>query len=80
MHWNRKTYDALYDWPTDKRPAAEKILVDNGGQAIVNELKSADSLGRWWQLCREAANAVGSRIVESSATVAEQALGPYRRS
>jgi hypothetical protein len=75
MNWNRKSYDALHDWQGGNRAEAERILIAEGGQDIVDELHAADSLRRWWELCREAAEAVGERVVEASSHAAEQSLG-----
>lgn len=79
MDWNRKSYDALHDWVGNKRKEAERILIDEGGQDIVDELKVAPSLRRWWCLCCEAAGAVGEKTVEASSRAATQALGAYQK-
>lgn len=80
MNWNRKTYDALHDWVGPKKEEAKAILIAAGGQDIVDELEATSTLGYWYRLTRDAAQAVGKRVVESSAHVAEQKLAPYRRS
>jgi len=71
MGWTRRSYDALYDWLDPKtRPAAKRVLLSNELDDVVKRLEAADNLGVWYQITKEAAEAVGPDVVEHSAQAA----------
>jgi hypothetical protein len=81
MGWTRRSYDALHDWlDASKREKVREILKADKLHLIVERLDAAKNLGEWHAITREAAEAVGPRIVESSAIKAQQELSGYARS
>lgn len=80
MGWTRKSYDALHDWiDASKRDKIREILKADKLHLVVERLDSAKNLGVWHAITREAAEAVGPRIVESSAIKAQQEISMYAR-
>jgi len=73
--WTKKSYDALFDWiDVAKRDNVRNVLRADGLADVVARMDAAKTLGVWNSITLEAAAAVGSRIVESVADHANQAL------
>jgi len=68
MTWTKKSYDAIYDWlDTTKRASARQILLTDGLDDVVRRLDEAKNiLGVWCRITREAENAVGDAVEQSS--------------
>jgi hypothetical protein len=80
MGWTRKSYDALHDWiDASKREKIREILKADKLHLVVERLNAAKNLGEWHAITREAAEAVGPRVVESSAIKAQQEISMYAR-
>ena len=75
QRWNRKSYDALHNWAGPAKKDAEQILINCGLSDVVQQLRTAKTLGVWYRLTCEAAKAVGPQIVKISAKSAENELG-----
>lgn len=70
--WTKKSYDALYNWiDKTKQAQVKKILLADGLDDAVSRLEVATNMGVWFEITREAADAVGDKIVEQSANEAE---------
>jgi len=75
MGWTKRSYDVLHNWPdVSKRPHVKRVLRADGLDNVVAVLESAKHLGVWYQITREAAEAVGVDIIEQSAVEAEAEL------
>lgn len=73
--WTRKSYDALYDWmDAGKRDSARKAMLADGLDDVVARLDTAKNIGEWYKITHEAVEAVGTGVVEASATQAEKEL------
>jgi hypothetical protein len=70
--WTKKSYDALYNWiDKTKQAQVKKILLADGLNDVVGRLEAATHMGVWFTISREAADAVGDKVVEQSANEAE---------
>ncbi len=70
--WTRKSYDALFFWiDAGKRASARKTLLADGLGDIVARLEAATHMGTWYEITKEAAEAVGPVVIEASANQAE---------
>ena len=70
--WSKKSYDALYNWiDKTKRAQVKKTLLSDGLDDVVNRLETQTNMGIWYAITREAADAVGDKIIEQSANEAE---------
>lgn len=75
MGWTLKSYNALYDWPNiQHRARTRDIILADGLQEEVRRLEEAPTLGEWYRLTHEAAEAVGPLVVAASARAAEADL------
>lgn len=74
--WTKKSYSALFNWiDNTKRVQAKKTLLADGLDDVVNRLEAPQAnMGVWYAITREAADAVGDKIVEQSANEAEVEL------
>ena len=78
MGWSRKSYDAVHEWgDTRKRETVYKIMLADGLVAEVERLRAAKTMGEWHTITMEAAAAVGPKVVEQSAGVAERSLSKH---
>lgn len=70
--WTKRSYDAVFRWsnPAEKE-AARKVMLADGLTDVVARLDTAKNLGDWYAITKEAADAVGPRIIEASAKDAE---------
>jgi hypothetical protein len=65
----------LYNWiDKTKQAQVKKILLADGLNDVVGRLEAATNMGVWFAISREAADAVGDKIVEASANEAEVEL------
>ena len=74
-NWTRLSYDAIHQWAQGgARKISTATLHRCGLSDVVAELETADNLGVWYALCREAAETVGPNVVARSARRAESEL------
>lgn len=75
MSWTKLSYNALFNWPeVNKKSSVRKILLKDGLDDAILKLENANNLGVWYALTKEAAEAVGQKIIEESANIAEAEL------
>ena len=71
-NWTRLSYDAIHQWARGgARKMSAATLRRCGLGDVAAELETADNLGVWYALCREAAETVGPNVVAGSALRAE---------